>query len=175
MDPQRHLGVIKIYPTGQSFSLAEGLNSKRGLIVDNVAIAPAGTGGSVDVYASAPTDVVIDINGYYAPLSSVTLAQRSERALSPAADDDQGQAKAALAPEASLVAKPVSTGQKLCSAFAERNFRDTINVPPGATRAFCERFRILISASNIQLGCIFPNGSVIFGAVGGTPEPNCGW
>jgi hypothetical protein len=28
---------------------------------------PAGTSGSIDVYVSNTTDVIIDINGYFAP------------------------------------------------------------------------------------------------------------
>ena len=44
------------------------LNSFQGYVVANAAIVPAGTDGqgSVDVFASDPTDLIIDINGYYA-------------------------------------------------------------------------------------------------------------
>jgi len=47
---------------------ASTLNAPNGGIVANAAIVPAGTDGqgSVDVYASNPTDLIIDINGYYA-------------------------------------------------------------------------------------------------------------
>src|SRR5262245_46138842 len=44
-------------------------------VVGNAAIVPAGTGGSVDVYASDNTNLIIDINGYYAPQTGITLAQ----------------------------------------------------------------------------------------------------
>ena len=33
----------------------------------NAAIVPAGTGGDITVFASNDTDLVIDINGYFAP------------------------------------------------------------------------------------------------------------
>src|SRR5205823_1452082 len=33
----------------------------------NAAIVPAGTGGSIDVYASQQTHLIIDVNGYFAP------------------------------------------------------------------------------------------------------------
>src|SRR5215510_1635213 len=44
-------------------------------VISNAAIVPAGTNGSVDVYASQNTNLIVDINGYYAPQSGITLAQ----------------------------------------------------------------------------------------------------
>jgi uncharacterized protein (TIGR03437 family) len=38
-----------------------------GSVVANAAIVPAGTNGAIDVYASYPTDMLFDINGYFAP------------------------------------------------------------------------------------------------------------
>ena len=38
-----------------------------GNVVANAAIVPAGTNGAIDVYASYPTDMLFDINGYFAP------------------------------------------------------------------------------------------------------------
>src|SRR5262249_8283268 len=72
--PPGPLGFITVYPSGQPLPLAATLNSLQGFIVGNAAIVPAGTAGSIDVYASNPTDLIIDINGYYAPQSGVTLA-----------------------------------------------------------------------------------------------------
>jgi hypothetical protein len=37
------------------------------VVVANAAIVPAGNGGSIDVYVTNPTDLVLDINGYFAP------------------------------------------------------------------------------------------------------------
>jgi hypothetical protein len=34
-------------------------------VVANAAIVPAGTGGAVSVFVSNPTDVILDINGYF--------------------------------------------------------------------------------------------------------------
>jgi hypothetical protein len=41
-------------------------------MASNTGIIPAGANGSVDVYASNPTDIVIDINGYYAGISDTS-------------------------------------------------------------------------------------------------------
>jgi hypothetical protein len=35
--------------------------------VANAAIVPAGTAGAVDVYVTNPTQVILDIDGYFAP------------------------------------------------------------------------------------------------------------
>ena len=47
--------------------LASNLNAPTGTITANAAIVPAGTAGSIDVFASDPTQLVIDVNGYFAP------------------------------------------------------------------------------------------------------------
>jgi Chaperone of endosialidase len=75
--PPGPLGFITAYPTGQPLPLAATLNSLQGFIVGNAAVVPAGTNGSIDIFASNPTDIVIDINGYYAPLGSVGLGSLS--------------------------------------------------------------------------------------------------
>jgi len=64
--PPGPLGYISVWPTEQPQPLVATLNDVTGTIVANAAIVPAGTGGSIDVYASNNTDVIIDINGYYA-------------------------------------------------------------------------------------------------------------
>jgi len=61
------LGFITAYPTPGPLPFAATLDWAQSLIVGNAAVVPAGTSGSVDVYANANTDLVIDINGYYAP------------------------------------------------------------------------------------------------------------
>lgn len=65
--PQGPVGFLTMYPTGQPLPLAATLVWSLGSITSNAAIVPGGTSGSVDVYANTATDLVIDINGYYAP------------------------------------------------------------------------------------------------------------
>jgi hypothetical protein len=50
------------------------LNALTGTVTANAAIVPAGTAGSVDVFASNPTDLVIDVNGYFAPMATGGLS-----------------------------------------------------------------------------------------------------
>ncbi len=61
------VNYVTTYPTGATQPLASTLNDMTGTIVANAAIVPAGTGGAVDVYTYSATDLVIDINGYFAP------------------------------------------------------------------------------------------------------------
>jgi hypothetical protein len=43
------------------------LNDVGGAIVANAAIVPAGSSGNISVYADNATDLIIDVNGYFAP------------------------------------------------------------------------------------------------------------
>ena len=60
-------GFITAYPTGQPLPLAVTLVWSGGALTSNAAVVPAGTNGSIDVYANVDTDNVIDLNGCYAP------------------------------------------------------------------------------------------------------------
>src|SRR6516225_6881861 len=64
--PPGPLLYISVWPTGQPQPLVSTLNDLTGTIVAAAAIVPAGTGGSINVYATNNTDIIIDINGYYA-------------------------------------------------------------------------------------------------------------
>jgi hypothetical protein len=68
--PHGGLGYLTSWPTGQPQPNVSTLNSLDGTILANAAIVPAGTGGSVDFFASDTTDLVVDINGYFAPPGS---------------------------------------------------------------------------------------------------------
>ncbi len=72
--PPAPLGYLTIWPTGESRPLVSTMNSLDGRIKANAAIVPAGASGAVSVYVSDTTDVVLDIDGYFAPTSGSTLA-----------------------------------------------------------------------------------------------------
>jgi hypothetical protein len=63
------LGFVTAWPTGQARPTTATLNDPTGTVTANAAIVPAGTNGSIDVFASNNTDLVIDINGYFAPMT----------------------------------------------------------------------------------------------------------
>jgi len=64
--PQGELGYITAWPTGQAQPLASTLNSLNGAVLANAAIVPAGSGGATSFFATNTTDLVVDINGYFA-------------------------------------------------------------------------------------------------------------
>jgi photosystem II stability/assembly factor-like uncharacterized protein len=61
------LNYLTTWPTGQPQPEASTLNSPVGLVVANAAMVPAGTSGDISIYVSDATDVLFDINGYFAP------------------------------------------------------------------------------------------------------------
>jgi hypothetical protein len=65
--PHGSLGYLTVWPTGQLQPLVSTLNALTGGITANAAIVPAGSGGKISVYASNDTDLVMDVNGYFAP------------------------------------------------------------------------------------------------------------
>ena len=62
----RPLGYLTVWPTGQSRPLVSTLNAPTGTVTANAALVPAGQAGEISVYPSQDTDLVIDINGYFA-------------------------------------------------------------------------------------------------------------
>ncbi len=72
--PSGRLGYLTIWPTGQGQPSVSLMNSLDGRIKANAAIIPAGTpNGSVTVYVTATTNVVLDIDGYFEASTGSTL------------------------------------------------------------------------------------------------------
>jgi hypothetical protein len=73
--PHGALGYLTIWPTGEGQPVVSTLNSNDGRVKANAAVVPAGApSGSVSVYVTDTTDVILDINGYFVPSNSSTLA-----------------------------------------------------------------------------------------------------
>ena len=72
--PQGPLGYLTAWPTGGTQPLVASLNAPTGTVVANAVIVPSGTKGSVDVFSTNATDLVIDIDGYFAPAASGGLS-----------------------------------------------------------------------------------------------------
>jgi hypothetical protein len=64
------VGYISLWPSGSPQPVVSTLNDSQGVVVANAAIVPAGTpSGGISVFNAGPatTDVIIDVNGYFAP------------------------------------------------------------------------------------------------------------
>ena len=63
--PPGPLSYLTLWPSGQPQPVVSTLNSFSGTVVANAAIVPAGTNGAVSVYVNDPSDVILDIDGYF--------------------------------------------------------------------------------------------------------------
>ena len=72
--PPGPVSYLTVYPTGESLPVVSTMNDLTGTVVANAAIAPAGTGGSIEAYVTQTTNLVVDINGYFAPVAEGALS-----------------------------------------------------------------------------------------------------
>ncbi len=64
--PPGHLGYLTLWPDGEDQPVVSTLNATDGAITSNMAIVPTNN-GSIDAYASALTQLILDISSYFAP------------------------------------------------------------------------------------------------------------
>jgi YVTN family beta-propeller protein len=64
--PGQPLGYLTVWPEGESQPVVSTLNNPTATIVANAAIVPAGAGGGITAYPNQDTDLVVDIDGYFA-------------------------------------------------------------------------------------------------------------
>jgi hypothetical protein len=72
--PNGSLGFLTTWPAGQTQPLVSTLNSPTGVVTANAAIVPAGTNGDIAVFVTNNSDLVIDIDGYFAPAAAGGLS-----------------------------------------------------------------------------------------------------
>lgn len=60
-------GFLTVFPTGAVQPTSSDLNFLAGEVISNAIVAPAGTGGAISIFVNTSTDMILDINGYYAP------------------------------------------------------------------------------------------------------------
>jgi Bacterial Ig-like domain (group 3) len=68
------LGYLTVWPVGQSQPQVSTLNDPTGTNVANAAIVPAGTSGAIATYVTDDTDLLVDVDGYFAPAGSGGLS-----------------------------------------------------------------------------------------------------
>src|SRR5437763_873788 len=61
------LSFLTTWPSGQPQPMVSTLNASTSTVTANAAIVPAGANGNVDVFVTENADLVIDVNGYFAP------------------------------------------------------------------------------------------------------------
>lgn len=70
-------GYLQVFPTGQAgVDTSSTLNLDfAGQTIPNGAFAPLGDGGKVSIYTTFPTDILIDVFGYFVPAASATAGR----------------------------------------------------------------------------------------------------
>lgn len=64
--PSDGLGYLSLWAAGTTQPVVSTLNASDGAITSNMAIVPTNN-GSVDAFASDPTQLILDLSGYFAP------------------------------------------------------------------------------------------------------------
>jgi hypothetical protein len=59
-------GNLRLYPAGEQLAEVSNVNFVPGRIVSNSFTVKLGTGGAFNIYSYSPSDVIIDVTGYYA-------------------------------------------------------------------------------------------------------------
>jgi len=62
----QQLGYLSVWPQGSTQPVVSTLNNPTATVVANAAIVPAGSGGGIATYAYNSTNLIVDINGYFA-------------------------------------------------------------------------------------------------------------
>lgn len=64
--PLHQLGYLTLWPDGEPQPTVSTLNAPDGLVTSNMAIVPTNN-GPIDAFASALTQLILDISSYFAP------------------------------------------------------------------------------------------------------------
>ena len=65
--PDGPLSYLTAWPAGSPRPVVSTLNSLDGTVVANAAIVPAGVDGAITIFVTNPAQLILDIDGYFAP------------------------------------------------------------------------------------------------------------
>jgi hypothetical protein len=65
--PAGPLGYLTLWPDGSAQPTVSTLNNLTGTVVANAAILRSGTGGAFNAFVTDASDLIVDLNGYFAP------------------------------------------------------------------------------------------------------------
>ncbi len=146
--PPAPLSFLTVWPTGQTRPAVSTLNSFEGRIVANGAIVPAGSGGGIDIFTTHSTDVVADINGYFAPDDGFSGLYFRTLAPCRAADTRAGQGTSG------------AYGPPALAAGATRNLPLAgVCGAPANARAYSTNITVLPSAGALQFLTAWAGGA----------------
>ncbi len=132
--PHGPLGYLTIWPTGQSQPTVSTLNAPTGAVTANAAIVPTGNGGDIDAFAFNDSDLIIDIDGYFAAPGKGGLSLYPTppcRVLDTRPPNGNGAFTGTLNPAVNVLASPCGVPPSVPAASLVYNFNGTV-VPQGA-------------------------------------------
>jgi hypothetical protein len=140
------------------------LNALTGAITANAAIVPAGSGGGINVYVTDATDLVIDINGYFAPPGTGGL---NFYTLSPCRIVDTRNAAGTFGGPilAAAVAREFPVGSSTCGVPAAPAYSLNATAVPPASLGYLSLWgngaQPLVSTLNALDGSIVANAALV--------------
>jgi hypothetical protein len=144
-------GFLTVFPEGQKEPVASNVNFGAGQTTTNRVIVPIPAGGGISIASSAPTDLVVDISGYYTAASGAQFSAEP----SPVRICDS-RPMSAFSPTNQCTGMPINPG-----ASRVINVSGLANVPSGATA-------VVVNVTGV--GPTQPTFLTVFSA--GTPVPN---
>ena len=164
------LGYLTVWPTGQAQPHVSTLNNSTHTVVANAAMVVAGTNGSIAVYPSDNTQLVIDVNGYFATNGSGGLSLYPAlpcRAFDTRAIGSGQPFSGTLTPSANVVASPCAIPS------AAQAFVFNATVVPSPTLGYLTlwadgQIRPTVSTLNATDGLVTSNMAVVPNADGKT-------
>ena len=161
-------GFLTVYPCGTKPPVTSNLNFVQGDVVANLTIARPGAGGGVCAVVSAPTHVVVDVQGHipagggYTPISPMRMADTRSPIGVPIADRLQPG-------EVTTLSFPVMSGIPAVADTAVVNVTATESVGQGYLTVYpCDGGPPLASNLNIAAGDTRPNLVMTHLSSGGT-------
>jgi hypothetical protein len=155
-------GFVTVYPCGEARPTASNLNFVAGDIVPNAVVTKIGANGSVCLYNSAPTHLVVDVNGYYGAnaryrsmVPGRLLDTRDDGSTIDGANRATGVVRAGSVVELSVAGR---AGVPASATSAMLNVTATESEADGFVTVFpCGSARPTASSLNLRTGSTVPN------------------
>ena len=167
--PHGPLGYLTIWPTGQTQPYVSTLNAPTGAVTANAAIVPAGTNGDIDAYAYNDSDLIIDIDGYFAAPGTGGLSLYPTppcRVLDTRPPNGNGAFTGTLNPPVNVLGSPCAVPSSVPASSLGYNFNATVVPYQGGSLGYLTLWPVglsqpVVSTLNAYDGAITSNMAIV--------------
>ena len=168
--PHGPLGYLTIWPTGQQQPNVSTLNAPTGAVTANAAIVPAGMpSGEINAYAFNDSDLIIDIDGYFAAPGSGGLSAYPTapcRVLDTRPPNGNGPFTGTLSPPVNVLGSPCSVPSSVPAQSLGYTFNATVVPYQGGSLGYLTLWPVggmlpVVSTLNAYDGAITSNMAII--------------